>query len=63
MLLRIRHYRNGLPTDEIWNGTLANAQDIFCQRVRDGTLDWVEIWTADNELIFHYPQEMHQTSP
>ena len=63
MSLRIRRYKDGQSTIEIWSGTLTSAQDIFCQRVRDGTLDRVEIRNADDKLIFHYPLEMHVTSP
>ena len=63
MSLRIRHYKNGQFTDETWRGSFASAQDTFCQRVRDGTVEWVEIRNADDKVIFHYPLEMHLTSP
>ena len=62
MSLRIRHYKNGQSTDELWSGTLTDAQDAFCQRVRDGAVDRVEIRTADDNLIFYYPLEMHVTN-
>jgi hypothetical protein len=59
----IRHYKSDQFTDVIWSGTLADAQDTFCQSVRDGTFDRVEIRDANNEPIFHYPLEVHLASP
>ncbi len=63
MSFLIRHYKSDQFTDVIWSGTLADAQDTFCQSVRDGTVDRVEIWNTSDELIFHYPLEVHLASP
>ena len=53
----IRHFSSGKSTDEIWKGTLTDAQDAFCQKVRDGALDRVEIRPVGDKLIFQYPIE------
>jgi hypothetical protein len=55
--LRIRQYKGGRYSDEIWSGTLIDAQDAYCQPVRDGTLDRMEILNSSNELMFRYPLE------
>jgi hypothetical protein len=55
--LWIRKFKGGQVADEIWNGTYEAAQDLFCQRVRDGVLDRMEIRNSDDELIFCYPAE------
>lgn len=62
MSVKIRRYKNGRFTDEIWRGTLTAAQDTFCKRVRDGTLDRVEIRNVADELIFTYPLEAQLTT-
>ena len=63
MPLKIRQYKKDRVTEEVWTGSLTDAQDIFCQSVRDGTVDRVEIRTSDDRLIFDYPLEVHLTSP
>ena len=57
MSLWIRKFRSGQVADEIWNGTYEAAQDLFCQKVRDGVLDRIEIHNSDDELLFCYPAE------
>jgi len=56
--LWVRRYKDGQFTDEIWSGTLTEAQDAYCQPVRDGDLDRLEIRNSSNELIFRYPLDM-----
>lgn len=53
--LLIRLYRNGQVIDERWRGTLTAAQDAYCQSVRDGILDELEIRDPNGELLFRYP--------
>ena len=55
MPLWIRQYKGGHYIDEIWSGTLIDAQDAYCQPVRDGALDRLEILNSSNELMFRYP--------
>ena len=57
MRLWIRLYEGGSFVDQIWSGTLTEAQDAYCQSVRDGSLDRLEIRDPTNELVFHYPLE------
>lgn len=54
-MLLIRRCRKGQFTDEIWPNTLTDAQDAYCQSVRDGAVDFLEIRNADDELVFRYP--------
>jgi hypothetical protein len=57
---RIRHYKGDEATDEHWSQyTLEEANDILCRWQREGTVDRVEIRNAKDELLFHYPREMH----